>query len=153
MKPPGVIGQIITARPQAEQDRLIRARYTYLGDKLTDPALVNQPCDPIRRADGRVLRGRNRNAAVRFADGREVVVLGRHLRLTESAIHEHPRGPCPATAVARDQSERGGDPGTSERRAATVPPTSTWQGSTRLQVTAARLIAPSTDAERETRQR
>ena len=52
--------------------------------------------------------------------------------------------------AAPDQSERGGDPGTSERRAATVPPTSTWQGSTRLQVTAARRLAPSTDTERDT---
>lgn len=32
-------------------------RYVYLGDRLTDPRLVGQPCDPIRRTDGRVVVG------------------------------------------------------------------------------------------------
>lgn len=61
-------------------------RYVYLGDRLTDPRLVNQPCDPIRRVDGRVIvgtgRGTPRNQLVQFADGERVVVPARRLRLT-----------------------------------------------------------------------
>jgi hypothetical protein len=64
-------------------------RYVYLGDKMTDPALIGRPCDPVRRADGKVIVGSGtgvpRNQLVRFADGREVVVLGRRLRLSEEA--------------------------------------------------------------------
>jgi hypothetical protein len=60
-------------------------RYVYLGDKLTDPKYVNQPCDPVLRRDREavtVIRGaRPRNQLVVFADGSEVVVLGRRLRL------------------------------------------------------------------------
>lgn len=41
-------------------------RYTYLGDRLTDPRWVGQPCDPVRRADGSL-----------------VVVLARRLRLSK----------------------------------------------------------------------
>lgn len=63
------------------------ARYVYLGDKLTDPSLVGQPCDPIRRADGKCLVGRSpRNQAVRFEDGRTAVVLARRLRLIVTPI-------------------------------------------------------------------
>jgi hypothetical protein len=62
-------------------------RYLYLGDKMTDPTLVGLPCDPVRRADGKVIvgsgKGTPRNQLVRFADGRLVVVLGRRLRLSE----------------------------------------------------------------------
>lgn len=59
------------------------SRYVYLGDKLTDPTLIGQPCDPVLRADGKCLIGRKpRNQLVRFANGREVVVLARRLRLT-----------------------------------------------------------------------
>lgn len=65
-------------------------RYVYLGDRLTDPRLVGQPCDPIRRADGRVVvgsgKGTPRNQLVRFADGTLAVVLGRRLRLAEKAV-------------------------------------------------------------------
>ena len=60
-------------------------RYVYFGDKFTDPRLVGQPCDPIRRADGRVVvgsgKGVPRNQLVRFADGTLAVVLGRRLRV------------------------------------------------------------------------
>lgn len=56
-------------------------RYVYLGDRLTDPALVGQPCDPVRRArDGKCIRGRG-NQLVVFADGVERVVLARRLRV------------------------------------------------------------------------
>ena len=62
-------------------------RYIYLGDRLTDHRLVGQPCDPIRRADGRVVVGSGnrvpRNQLVRFEDGTLAVVLGRRLRLPE----------------------------------------------------------------------
>lgn len=62
-------------------------RYVYLGDRLTDPRLIGQPCDPVRRADGKVVVGqRPRNQLVQFADGSRVVVLGRRLRLTEKAV-------------------------------------------------------------------
>jgi hypothetical protein len=57
-------------------------RYRYLGDRMTDPNLAGQPCDPVRRADGRVVIGRKpRNQLVRFADGTEAVVLARRLRI------------------------------------------------------------------------
>lgn len=61
-----------------------QARYTYLGDKLTDPRWVGQPCDPVLRADGKCIVGRRpRNQLVRFADGSLVVVLARRLRLVK----------------------------------------------------------------------
>jgi hypothetical protein len=55
-------------------------RYIYLGDRLTEPALVGALCGPVRRADGRCVVGRGK-AVVRFGDGRPVVVLRRRLRL------------------------------------------------------------------------
>lgn len=61
------------------------ARYVYLGDKLTDPRLVGQPCDPVLRADGTCLVSQKpRNQLVVFTTGEQVVVLGRRLRLTTS---------------------------------------------------------------------
>lgn len=99
-------------------------RYVYLGDKLTDPRLVNQPCDPILRADGKVLRGRNRNAAVRFADGTEAVVLGRHLRLTSTEASDvDERGEIPPTTTTIR-----GDACGSERRPTTTPDASMRAG-------------------------
>lgn len=57
-------------------------RYVYLGDRLTDPALVGQQCDPVRRADGKcIVSQRMATALVRFADGRERVVARRCLRV------------------------------------------------------------------------
>lgn len=65
-------------------------RYVYLGDKFTDSRLVGQPCDPIRRVNGRVVvgsgKGTPRNQLVRFADGTLAVVLGRRLRLAQKAV-------------------------------------------------------------------
>lgn len=59
-------------------------RYVYLGDAMTDPALVNQPCDPVRRADGKcILSTRMATALVVFADGVERVVKRRRLRVVE----------------------------------------------------------------------
>lgn len=55
------------------------SEYVYRGDRMTDPAFKGQPCEAVRRADGRCIRGRNGNMLVTFA-GRHVVVLGRQLR-------------------------------------------------------------------------
>ena len=56
-------------------------RYSYLGTKDTDPMLVGRACEPVRRPDGKVVRGRG-NALVIF-DGEAVprVVIARRLRL------------------------------------------------------------------------
>ena len=54
-------------------------RYIYLGDRLTDPSLVNAACDPVRRRDGKCIVGKSKQL-VRFGDGRAVVVLRRRLR-------------------------------------------------------------------------
>lgn len=56
-------------------------RYTYFGDRHTRPDLRGAQCDPVRRPDGKVVRGRNRNALVRLASGELVVAAGRFLRL------------------------------------------------------------------------
>ena len=57
-------------------------RYVYPGDKLTRPELRGQPCDPVRRRDGRCIVGQGK-ALVRFADGTLCIVLRRRLRLKE----------------------------------------------------------------------
>lgn len=78
-------------------------RYVYLGDRLTDPALIGQPCDPILRADGKCLVGRKpRNQAVRFWDGREVVVLARRLRVIQPARSARVIEPAPRTTAQED---------------------------------------------------
>lgn len=56
-------------------------RYTYRGDRLTSAALRGLQCDPVRRADGKCVRGRNGNMLVVDAQGRRCVVLGRQLRI------------------------------------------------------------------------
>lgn len=62
------------------------ARYVYLGDAMTDPTLVNQPCDPVRRlSDGKcIVSTKFASALVRFADGSERVVKRRRLRIARS---------------------------------------------------------------------
>lgn len=55
-------------------------RYVYLGGRLTDPRLVGQPCDPVRRPDGKCIVGKSKQL-VKFGDGLEVVVLRRRLRV------------------------------------------------------------------------
>lgn len=56
-------------------------RYRYLGDRLTDPALVGRRCDPVRRPDGKCIVGRSKQL-VRF-EGEQAprVVLRRRLRI------------------------------------------------------------------------
>lgn len=63
-------------------------RYIYLGDKLTRADLRNQPCEPVRRNDGKCIVSRLGTQLVRFADGSEVVVVRRRLRLTATAKAE-----------------------------------------------------------------
>lgn len=58
-------------------------RYIYLGDALTDPALVGMHCDPVRRADGRcIISVKMASALVVDAQGRRYVVKRRRLRLS-----------------------------------------------------------------------
>lgn len=57
-------------------------KYIYLGDRLTDPALKRQPCDPVLRDDGKCITGRGA-MLVRFADGQERVIVRRLLRKTK----------------------------------------------------------------------
>jgi hypothetical protein len=57
-------------------------RYTYLGDKLTAPKWKGQPCDPVRRPDGKCIVGRGK-ALVQFANGERCIVIRRRLRLVE----------------------------------------------------------------------
>jgi hypothetical protein len=59
-------------------------RYVYLGTPMTDPRLKGMECDPVRRADGKVVRGGG-NALVVFADGSRRVVAARRLRLVNPA--------------------------------------------------------------------
>lgn len=56
-------------------------RYVYLGDRLTDPALVRRACDPVRRSDGKCIVGGSKQL-VRF-EGEDAprVVLRRRLRV------------------------------------------------------------------------
>lgn len=54
--------------------------YTYLGDRLTDPALKGARVHAIRRADGKCIRGRNGSMLVVTDDGRRIIVIARLLR-------------------------------------------------------------------------
>lgn len=59
--------------------------YTYLGDRLTDPALRGQRCTAVHWVNPHgvtcCVRGiKHTNMLVRFEDGRLVVVLARQLR-------------------------------------------------------------------------
>jgi hypothetical protein len=56
-------------------------RYVYLGDRFTREDLVGAGCDPVRRADGKCIVGRNAVQLVDFEGGERHVVLRRRLRL------------------------------------------------------------------------
>ena len=59
-------------------------RYTYIGDKLSDGALIGMQCDPIRRADGKcVVSVKMATALVVDAAGTRHVVLRRRLRVNK----------------------------------------------------------------------
>lgn len=64
-------------------------RYTYRGDRLTAAALRGLQCDPVRRADGKCVRGRNGNMLVVDALGRRYVVPGRQLRVNRADNHHY----------------------------------------------------------------
>lgn len=55
-------------------------KYTYLGDRMTDPSLKGTTCTAVRREDGKCIRGRNGSMLVQFDGGRTAVVIGRLLR-------------------------------------------------------------------------
>ena len=57
-------------------------RYTYLGDKLTDPCLKGIQCDPVRRIDGKCIISRKTGSAlVKTASNSIIIVNRRRLRL------------------------------------------------------------------------
>lgn len=55
-------------------------RYTYIGDRMTDPSLKGAVCTSVNRPDGKTIRGKNGNMLVVFENGRTAVVIGRLLR-------------------------------------------------------------------------
>ncbi len=54
--------------------------YIYHGDRLTDPKYKKQPCQAVRRANGKCMRGRNGSMIVKFESGETVIVIARLLR-------------------------------------------------------------------------
>lgn len=61
-------------------------RYTYLGGKDTDQAMIGMQCDPVRRDDGKcVVNVKLATALVVDAHGQRHVVLRRRLRLNEKS--------------------------------------------------------------------
>lgn len=59
-------------------------RYTYLGGRDTDPALIGLQCDPVRDARGKcIVSPRMATALVVDATGQRHVVLRRRLRLNK----------------------------------------------------------------------
>lgn len=59
-------------------------RYTFLGDKLTRPALMGLQCDPVRRVDGKcIVSVKMATAMVVDARGQRYVVPRRRLRLNQ----------------------------------------------------------------------
>jgi hypothetical protein len=57
-------------------------RYVYLGDRFTASRYRNQPCDPVRRPDGKCIVSGGK-AFVTFDGEDRVAVVRRRLRLTE----------------------------------------------------------------------
>lgn len=55
-------------------------RYTYLGDKLTDPTLKGQSCTAMLQPNGKCVRGKLGTMLVVFDSGRVANVIGRLLR-------------------------------------------------------------------------
>lgn len=60
-------------------------KYTYRGDRMTAPELRGMQCDPVLRADGRCVRGKNANMLVVDGQGNRYVVLARQLRKNDGA--------------------------------------------------------------------
>nr|WP_293836849.1 hypothetical protein [uncultured Arsenicibacter sp.] len=58
----------------------MKKTYTYIGDRMTDPALRGAVCIAVLRPDGKCIRGVNGSMLVEFQSGRQAVVIGRLLR-------------------------------------------------------------------------
>lgn len=58
-------------------------RYVYLGAQGTAPHLVGARCDPVRRADGKVVRGRGNALVVFRGELWPRVVVARRLRVVK----------------------------------------------------------------------
>lgn len=58
-------------------------RYVYLGDRLTDAALVGRACNPVRRADGKCIISVRMATQLVIFEGESAprVVLRRRLRV------------------------------------------------------------------------
>ncbi|MVM34413.1 hypothetical protein GO755_30555 [Spirosoma sp. HMF4905] len=54
-------------------------RYTYHGDRMTDPTLKSQLCTAVMNGE-KCIRGTNGNMLVQFDNGRVANVIGRLLR-------------------------------------------------------------------------
>ncbi len=62
-------------------------RYTYLGDRLTPPELVNMQCNPVYNAQDKcIVSQKMATALVVDANGIRYVVLRRRLRLNDKAV-------------------------------------------------------------------
>jgi hypothetical protein len=74
-------------RPSSKTSRApVCGRYTYLGDKLTDPALLDRECRAVLRPDGKCIVGRG-SMLVQFAgESSPRVVLRRRLRKLPPAM-------------------------------------------------------------------
>lgn len=59
-------------------------RYTYIGGKDTDAALIGMQCDPVLRPDGKcIISSKMATALVIDANGKKHVILRRRLRLNK----------------------------------------------------------------------
>jgi hypothetical protein len=56
-------------------------RYTYLGNRHTDPALVGLQCDPVKNAAGKCVIGKMSSALVVDEHGARYIVSRRRLRV------------------------------------------------------------------------
>lgn len=63
--------------------------YVYLGDRWTRPELRGALCNPVRRRNGRCIRGRG-SMLVRFATGELEVVHARRLRILRDVDDPQP---------------------------------------------------------------
>lgn len=59
-------------------------RYIYLGDRLTCPTLKGQPCDPVRRPDGKCIVGRGSQLVIFAGESSPRVVIRRRLRVVRA---------------------------------------------------------------------
>lgn len=77
-------------------------RYRYMGDWLTDQRLKGMQCDPVLRADGKCIRGRNGNMLVVDEQGQRYVVLARLLRINHVVAAAREQTLTTAATVTED---------------------------------------------------